>query len=249
MNNDTYILQKELPNIPAGTEVTWDSTLTWVNGPYKGGRYGVWQMPSDTSCTQIWTCEDVENNPEWFKKKEQEKPKEWEILEYGYCQNNDNKPDLQYILKVKRLSDGEVFTIGDKTFRQKNDDTISAFQPLSNGEMVVKFQYGFCNINFIEKEKPKEKDVFIWDDNLVAECHEYINGDTAGTLTPYGVMKNIQYFKESKSTPTKIEVIMISLSSKALNYEVSKYEITTSREIPPEKYEQISKAIEQTLNQ
>lgn len=117
-------------------------------------------------------------------KKEQEKPKEWEIVSYsgsnggiwtiGSCVNDTYRGEFQNpafwltnkssetfsIHSVKRLSDGEVFTIGDKTFRQKNDDTISAFQPLSNGEMVVKFQYGVCNINFIEKEKPKEKDVF-----------------------------------------------------------------------------------------
>jgi len=40
-----------------------------------------------------------------------------------------------------------------------------------------------------------------WTDELVAECHDYINSDTAGVLTPYGVMQNIQYFKQSKQPP------------------------------------------------
>ena len=54
-----------------------------------------------------------------------------------------------------------------------------------------------------------EDNAFVWTDKLVAECHEYIKGDTAGTLTPYGVMQNIKYFKQSKqsspipTTPTQ----------------------------------------------
>lgn len=73
-NKPNYILQKDLPNIPAGTEVEWNDTSTWIGGQYKGGRYGVFEMPSEKSCTQIWTCDDVENNPEWFKLKEEEPP-------------------------------------------------------------------------------------------------------------------------------------------------------------------------------
>ncbi len=38
---------------------------------------------------------------------------EWEIVDYGYTQNNENKPEQRYINSVKRLSDGEVFSIGD----------------------------------------------------------------------------------------------------------------------------------------
>lgn len=43
---------------------------------------------------------------------------------------------------------------------------------------------------------------FEWTDELVAECHDYINRDTAGVLTPVGVMKNIEYFKQSKQPKT-----------------------------------------------
>lgn len=47
-------------------------------------------------------------------------------------------------------------------------------------------------------EHPSNDNAFVWTDELVAECHEYIKGDAAGTLTPYGVMKNIEQFKQFK---------------------------------------------------
>lgn len=62
-----YRLLKDLPNVKSGVILTWNSTETWSNGPYVGGRYGVWDMPSDKSCTVIFTPDDVENNPEWFE--------------------------------------------------------------------------------------------------------------------------------------------------------------------------------------
>ena len=48
-----------------------------------------------------------------------EQPKEYEILQYGYAQNNENKPDQQYIHSVKRLSDSEVFSINEITEQGK----------------------------------------------------------------------------------------------------------------------------------
>lgn len=62
-----YKLKKDLPNVKAGAILHWNSTETWVNGPYKGGRYGFMPMPSDKSCDIIFTPEDVENNTEWFE--------------------------------------------------------------------------------------------------------------------------------------------------------------------------------------
>lgn len=94
--SNTYILLKDLPNVPAGTEITWNDTSTWSGGPYKGGRYGVWDMPSEKSCTQIWTCEDVENNPSWFKLKEQVEEKRIEVTHLLYREHH---------------TDGEVYEI------------------------------------------------------------------------------------------------------------------------------------------
>ncbi len=37
----------------------------------------------------------------------------WEVVQYGYAQNNVNETEQQYIQSVKRLSDGEVFQRGD----------------------------------------------------------------------------------------------------------------------------------------
>ena len=59
---------------------------------------------------------------------------------------------------------------------------------------------------------------FVWTDELVAECHEYIKGDTAGILTPVGVMKNIQLFKQSKQSPTNLQ------ESKA-DYEIVSFKV------------------------
>jgi hypothetical protein len=65
----------------------------------------------------------VENNPEWFK---EQPPVEWEILSFEYgdgvvkIQGNHKKACIDFhlnrkdkIYSVKRLSDGEVFTVGD----------------------------------------------------------------------------------------------------------------------------------------
>lgn len=40
--------------------------------------------------------------------------KEWEILEYGYRQNNENKPEEKYIYSVRRKKDNCVFTVGER---------------------------------------------------------------------------------------------------------------------------------------
>lgn len=37
----------------------------------------------------------------------------WEVVQYGYAQNNENETEQQYIQSVKRLSDGEVFQRGE----------------------------------------------------------------------------------------------------------------------------------------
>jgi len=62
-----YRLLKDLPNVKAGAIVEWNSTETWVGGPYEGGRYGIFDMPNDKSQTVTWSPYDVENNPEWFE--------------------------------------------------------------------------------------------------------------------------------------------------------------------------------------
>jgi len=67
---------------------------------------------------EAWTSQP---DSQCYKAPESKSPepctnKGWEIVYYGYIQNNENKPEQQYIHSVKRLSDGEVFTVGDKVY-------------------------------------------------------------------------------------------------------------------------------------
>ncbi len=192
MQKKTYVLLKDLPNIPAGTEVTWNDTSTWVNGPLKGGRYGVWDMPSDRSQTQTWTCEDVENNPSWFKPKEEPKP-DWEILhcigcgivhEYNseVCLGADPSVIVCEIFSIKRLSDGEILVAGKGNYGSVERTDGYPNKPikkflLKDGVMYAQFDEGRgCNdgclgINSIRKNGEPlftTKDGFdIYDSNTV----------------------------------------------------------------------------------
>jgi hypothetical protein len=60
------------------------------------------------------------------------------------------------------------------------------------------------------KNKNMEQNKFEWDENLVAECYQYIKQDTAGTLTPFGVMENIRHFIASKTKPKEYEILSFS---------------------------------------
>ena len=62
MQQSSYRLLKDLPNVKAGAIFEWNSTETWSNGPYKGGRYLPKNgMEGDKSCTILFTPNDVEN--------------------------------------------------------------------------------------------------------------------------------------------------------------------------------------------
>lgn len=41
------------------------------------------------------------------------KQKYWKVLQTGYIQSNNNDPDKEFIYSVMKLSNNEVFTIGD----------------------------------------------------------------------------------------------------------------------------------------
>lgn len=40
--------------------------------------------------------------------------RDWEIVRCGFAQNNENKPEQQYVHSVRRLSDSVVFSVGDE---------------------------------------------------------------------------------------------------------------------------------------
>ncbi len=41
------------------------------------------------------------------------KEKDWEILQTGYIKGNNGEPDKEYIHSIKKISNDEIFTIGD----------------------------------------------------------------------------------------------------------------------------------------
>ena len=94
------------------------------------------------------------------------------------------------------------------------------------------------------KEQNKEWE---WTDELVAECHDYINKDTVGILTPFGVMKNIEYFKQSKSTLKKDKIEVTNLVGLKSSNCVEVY-FNKNVDSFKEKYPIIKKAIENELN-
>ncbi len=105
---DTYILQKDLPEIKAGATYKENES----------GYYMLYECKEHPFRFDIFPKKVVENNPEWFKKEE---PKQWQIVSmkyrdcimpYAYC---TMFPQGWEIHSVKRLSDNEVFTVGDET--------------------------------------------------------------------------------------------------------------------------------------
>lgn len=119
----TYKLLRDFPNVNAGEELTFDGKRYWVNNK-RGGRFPL-------------TQELVEENPEWFELQK----RDWEVLEVNYAdqmyksETRDGikmlwnwgrdggigytvsellaKTDAK-IHSVKRVSDNEIFTVGDR---------------------------------------------------------------------------------------------------------------------------------------
>jgi hypothetical protein len=255
MSNAVYVLQKDSLAwalnqnmvIEAGVEVSF------FYDRYKT-KSGWW-----------FAKEFVENNPEWFLKKEEQQPKEWEVISYFRPKDKSYSSipalyegDNTEIHSVKRLSDGEVFTIGGKVNCDKcpesfSKQTIEKFIIADKGFMIASCAGVATSINNISKvtEQPKDKDVFQWNDELVKEFVISFNKiDKLITgVDPIG--KTISEWKQSKSTP-KEDKIQIQLLNEAYNSEGYKvelgYTLLSNNQIPPEKYEAVRKSIEQNLN-
>lgn len=59
--------------------------------------------------------------------------KDWEIITYGWTQNHVNDKEKQCIHSVKRLSDGEVFTVNEIVNFEGNNYKIHSFEALKGG--------------------------------------------------------------------------------------------------------------------
>lgn len=129
--------------------------------------------------------------------------REWEILEFKNGNNhiiskrenglflNDMQPTLpgaytledtlkndhNQIFKVKRLSDGEQFSVGDTILLHGEKGVIEKFSMANQLVMNVDVRFGYitygkCNLSFYEKVKREH--IFITDDNVkIYEGDEY----------------------------------------------------------------------------
>jgi len=259
----TYILQKDLPYAKAGTEYIVCDRLNTTKFT------ATFYVPNIVGMQQEGFALDsryVENNPAWFKLKEQNK--EWEIVD---CLSADGKKIHPYqpdrclgkdetvlpctIYSVRRLSDGEIFSVGDKTNRIKGDETIVSFQALDNGEMIAKFQFGgFCKINFLSKEQsPVDKDAFQWNEKTIQEYADFYKDTQGNPLAELWGKDLMEHFKQSKSTeqPKEEKAIVIVFGKgdiKSMRNDYDGYWFETNTRIPSEKYETVVKAIESCLN-
>lgn len=128
MNTNTeqktvYILQKDLPDFKAGTKYTRKKFFH-----FSGDEVSYFPNTKELDSTSVRGIHKdyVENNPEWFLP---EQPKEWEIVAYSHNQTgltwgkgNLGNIDWDICLRqnesysihtVRRLSDGETFSVGE----------------------------------------------------------------------------------------------------------------------------------------
>jgi len=120
----TYILQKDLPGVKAGREIVDEGLFVFCEPTTRFERM------------YRFLKEEIENNTEWFLPKEDSK--EYEILE-----RFDNKIfhlqlDVSEIKSIRRLSDGVVFSVGDRiSFKEEDRCEINGFIINNNGLRVV----------------------------------------------------------------------------------------------------------------
>lgn len=85
-----------------------------------------------------------------FKKSKQQKQKDWEIVKQDYITEGSEKQ----IISVKRLSDNEVFSVGDKIVY--GNDTISSFKIIDDAIIAYTSQSPndyYCKLSELKKAK------------------------------------------------------------------------------------------------
>ena len=170
---------------------------------------------------------EVERNPEFW-----EKEKSYEIISFrlhngsmAYIQNNGeylctSKPytdktdgsSLEWILIkdsnwdiycVKRLSDGEVFTLGDNICLESYQGKVDGFEVFDNSILVLTSKFGWYPIEDIQHVK---KPLFTTEDGVnIFKGDEYwmIDLDYAGGTIPQKVCADVQLASRVKRFSTK----------------------------------------------
>jgi hypothetical protein len=276
MDKRVYVLLKGLPDAKAGDEYI-----------LRGDMYR--PLTAEQSSSPVIEVNSyfrwqVEGNDTWFKLKEQ--PKEWEITCFlsslgKYCKlgyNNLYSYDTHggwsldvmlrnhTIYSVKRMSDGEVFTIGDRVgyddgnSRTKEDWAIDNFFIRETDNVMLARSKDNINVELVDKwlykNNPKKEqpvqDTFQWDDTNWEGIAIRLSGTKDHKEAAIYLMNQMNIIvrgKQSKSTPKedKVEVGEFHATRDA-NRPGKWYSFLSSEEILNEKYPSIKKAIEEVLN-
>jgi len=168
-----YILKRNISIVKKGDEISW-------NPGYQQYQSRKWEK-NHNECL-FFTQEEIDRNPDWFEVIPEDKP-EWEILEfkkntYSYSRTNDGLYDINdlpfrdvqskeelirngyQIHSVKRLSDGEVFSVGDEVgYWIASNYRKGVINRFYNAEQEMKVVgEGFdIYLSSCKKSKPKEE--------------------------------------------------------------------------------------------
>jgi hypothetical protein len=228
----------------------------------------------------------IEANPDYFEEIK-EPSKEWEIVAFKHKRRVDDirtkwsdgtftggcgqnifleKSDEWAIYSVKRLSDGEVFSVGDEVEAREGEycsfynrykiismsvkggmlafEIINVEETSSTGSIWREIQ----NVQKIipsNKQEPKE-DVFVWTDKLVQEL---LSGYAPFADAAYSLPKHIENFKQSKNQLPMGERIGADVcGAQWVGNEAEKLVVSLTKAIHEDKFPLIKQAIEKILN-
>lgn len=190
-----YILRKWYPSLPKER----DLSPQHINTAYQKGENGDYYMHTKTGFHSI-PKKEVENNPEFWEKVE----KDYEILSFhkkGHphlaMKGTKDRFDIRYemyrpteeeliekgwqIHAVKKLSDGEVFTVGDRIYF----DNVSPFkinEIEQHGKRIVFYSNGVPRVPncYIENAIKVKQPLFTTEDGV-----DIFEGDSYCFIEPY----------------------------------------------------------------
>ena len=198
--------------------------------------------------------------------KETPKP-EWEILKleiggvnYPIDALNEKEKSIAKIYSVKRLSDGEVFSVGDYVNRIGDAGTIHGFQVKEgwSGGIRVYFDTGKIMgtaISEIQKVNPKTAPKEEQVPHRCKYCNALVTSDSdeGCYANPNRINEDIgSEEKQEEQVPIKVEIMEFGYGKPQENkgkFYVANFNLPNNAKLPTEKYQSIKSAIEDVLNE
>lgn len=206
-----YRLLKDLPNLPANDIFIWSD----ADDMYKSEQVDGWDK-------YTYYDKQIVENSDFFAPIIEEQPKEWEIVKlknkfgghimdvegtkhkdflWKYYLPHDGEPPSWDIHSVKRLSDNEVFSVGDdKIWQDGSIINIGSFEIGKNGDMLIcqAFRTARFNIMYFKMSTTPSQSKEEWSDESVIKIIEsYINKKVDEKT--FHTIKS--FYKQSKSQP------------------------------------------------